>query len=127
MSGVPLMGIAMQSIASYVITPKRSSTTSKIEQTEYKDAADILEMDRGSSVGLPEFVVLEMLRLKKVDTSVLGELKNLFRRIDDDHDGTLTLEDLVQWGMLRKRRNKTKRRSKTPKRRRSKRHHSKRK
>ena len=120
------MGIAMQSIASYVITPQRFSTTSKIEHTEYKDAADILEMDRRSSVGLPEFVVLEMLRLKKVDTSVLGELKNLFRRIDDDHDGTLTLEDLVQWGMLRKRRNKTIRRSKTPKRR-SKRHHSKRK
>ena len=115
----------MQSIASYVITPQRFSTTSKIEHTEYKDAADILEMDRRSSVGLPEFVVLEMLRLKKVDTSVLGELKNLFRRIDGDHDGTLTLEDLARWGMLRKTHNyrsTKRRRSKTPKRRRSQRH-----
>ena len=127
LSGVPLMGIAMQSIASRVFTSKRlgavNYTTSKIEQTEYSDAAKILEMDRGSSVGLPEFVVLEMLRLKKVDTSVLGELKKLFRRIDGDHDGTLTLEDLVQWGMLR-RRDRSTRRSRTPTTRRSNRRRS---
>jgi len=142
LSGVPIMGIAMQSIASYVFTPqelkiKSHYKTSKIEHSEYSDAAKILELGHESNVGLSEFVVLEMLRLKKIDTTMLGELKRLFRRIDADHDGTLTLENLKNWGMLRNQKSTTnsskqnttssikRRRNKTPtRRRRSKRRNS---
>ncbi len=45
---------------------------------------------------MPQFVVLELYRLGKLDEATIGAIKAEFRRLDKDGDGTIKKQEVLQ-------------------------------
>jgi len=65
-----------------------------LNEEEYEFACSLDGRDSGNGMDFSQFLVMEMLRLKRFDRDEIDEIKELFNAIDYDNQGLITSEKL---------------------------------
>jgi hypothetical protein len=98
--GVPLMGVAMATIAAFIM-PKQS-----IEDTMHTIRSDVTEEEVDMLVGMgmadgdgvidkTEFIILCMIRIGAADPMLIHLITEYFELLDEDNSGGLTLSEIT--------------------------------
>jgi Ca2+-binding EF-hand superfamily protein len=99
--GVPLMGVAMATIASFFIDVGSIEDTLK----EIKKPVTKLEIDMLTEFGLAdedgeidksEFIILCMVRTGAASPELIKLIEQYFNELDDDNSGTLSIEEILK-------------------------------
>ena len=99
--GVPLMGMAMATIASFFIN------VGSIEETlqDIKKPVTALEIEMLTEFGLAdedgeidksEFIILCMVRIGAASPELIKLIEQYFNELDDDNSGTLSIEEILR-------------------------------
>jgi len=99
--GVPLMGVAMGSIAAFIMHQDTLclETSSKIKEPVTQQELDMLMdyglIDKNGKIERAEFVALCCVRLG-TDPKVIGHITARFEELDEDGQGDLSMDEILQ-------------------------------
>ena len=106
MVGVPLFAATMAQFVLILVEKMVRASELRmllrpLTEGEYKFAMEIrhgrncrADVQKDSSIDLGGFIVMELLRLKKVDQKDLEVIRQLFNKLDEDQSGTIDIEEM---------------------------------
>ncbi|KAL1524118.1 hypothetical protein AB1Y20_019027 [Prymnesium parvum] len=103
LSGIPIFAMALGKfahlfVAKLLAARERRMLEKPISADEFAFAEQIFKAD--GKVDLSEYMALELLRVGKVDVSMLKIIKSRFNRLDADNDGKLSKAEVLNKGHL---------------------------
>mmetsp|Transcript_1793 Transcript_1793/g.2816 ORF Transcript_1793/g.2816 Transcript_1793/m.2816 type:complete len:518 (+) Transcript_1793:69-1622(+) len=101
--GYPLFTLALGHFASLMIERsvrehEKSIIYSPMSEEEYHFAANLFSKDE--LISLEEFTILELLRLRRITSDDLQQIKDVFDEIDDSSDGQLNKKMLARYNLM---------------------------
>lgn len=99
--GVPVMGLAMGSIAASVVSTNQNKKTlaiiySPISGNEEKVFSELQINANEKYLNKDEFLLLVLLRLGAVDTQLIKQIYERFNELDTDELGEISYRDLLE-------------------------------
>jgi hypothetical protein len=99
--GVPLMGLAMASIAAMVITIRdpdeaKNTIAKKVTLEELKMMQKFNLDDGDGEISRAEFILLCSVRLGALFPDLIGIINERFKILDVDHDGNLSYAEILK-------------------------------